>query len=154
MRSLYCVTMRLAAVLPVSLLLTLVPVAAAATFTVTTTSVPNGVDGVAYSAQLTSANGTGTVTWTLTTGSALVKGLTLSTAGKISGTASASTNGSGNFKVTAKDSAVPAHTATATIAYIINPEDGAFRITTTEFPNGTVGVASSIPSSPAAALAR
>lgn len=150
MRSLPCFTLRLAAILPVSLLLTLVPVAAAATFAVTTASVPNGVDGVAYSAQLTSANGTGTVTWALTTGSALVKGLTLSTAGKISGTATASTNGAGSFKVTAKDSAKPtAHTALATIAYIINPETGAFRISSTSFPNGTVGVAytSSIKSS-------
>lgn len=133
--------MRLSVVFAAGLLAILVPAAAAATFTITTKSVANGVDGVAYSAQLASADGTGKVTWTLATGSSLVKGLTLSTAGKISGTATSSTNGAGSFKVTAKDSAVPAHTATATIAYIINPEDGTFRITTTSFPNGTVGVA-------------
>jgi hypothetical protein len=149
MRNLSSVTMRLAAILPISLFLALAPAAGAATFTITSKSVPNGVDGVAYSAQLASANGTGKVTWALASGSSLEKGLTLSTAGKISGTATASTNGSGSFKVTAKDSAAAAHTATATIAYIINPEDGSFRITTTEFPNGTVGVAfsSSIKSS-------
>jgi hypothetical protein len=149
MRNLYGSIKWLAAVLPVSILFTLVPAATAASFTITTASVPNGVDGVTYSAQLASANGAGKVTWAPATGSSLVKGLTLSTTGKISGTPTGSTNGPGSFKVTAKDSASPAHTATATIAYIINPENGSFRITTTQFPNGTVGSAftSSIKSS-------
>jgi hypothetical protein len=149
MRSLCGSKKWLAAVLPVSMLLTFASAASAASFAVTTTSLPNGVDGVAFLAQLTSANGTGKVTWVLASGSSLEKGLTLSTAGKISGTPTSSTNGAGNFKVTAKDSASPAHTATATVAYIINPEDGSFRITTTSFPNGTVGIAysSSIKSS-------
>jgi len=136
--------------LPVSLMLALLPAASAATFTVTTKSLPDGVDGVAFSAQLASINGTGTVTWKLVSASTLVTGLHLSTAGLVSGTATASTNGAGSFYVEATDSATPtAHTATATIAYVMNPENGTFRITTTQFPNATVGVtySSSIKSS-------
>ena len=80
MRSLCGSKKWLAAVLPVSMLLTFASAASAASFAVTTTSLPNGVDGVAFLAQLTSANGTGKVTWVLASGSSLEKGLTLSTA--------------------------------------------------------------------------
>lgn len=118
------------------------PTAFAATFSVTTTSIKNGVDGVAYSDQLISANGTGTVTWKLATGSSLVTGLTLSSSGAITGTPTASTNGPGSFKVVATDSATPTkHTANGTINYIINPENGSFRITSTTLKNATVGTA-------------
>jgi hypothetical protein len=108
-------------------------------FTITTISLPEGVDGEAFSAQLASKGGTGKVTWKLSTGSGLVNGLTLSSAGKISGKPTASTDGAGSFKVVATDSARPVHTVNAKIAYIINPEDGDFRITTTELANAMVG---------------
>ena len=130
----------LAAILPVSLL---VSAASAATFSVTTTYLPIGVDGVAYSAQLASANGTGTVTWKFATPSIpLVTGLHFSTAGVVSGTATEASNGVDSFTVVATDSATPtAHTATATIYYVMNPENGSFRITTTSLPVGAIGVA-------------
>lgn len=87
---------------------------------ITTKSLASGVVGTAYSAQLASSGGTGKVTWKLASGSSLVTGLTLSTAGAISGTPAAATSGTGSFTVIATDSASPAHTATAPIAYTIN----------------------------------
>jgi hypothetical protein len=121
--------------------LILASAAYATTLTITTTSLPNSVDGVAVSYQLTSSGGTGTVTWKLASGSSLVTGLSLSTGGLVSGTPTASTNGPGSFKVTATDTDTPADTATATIAYIVNPENGNFRIISESFPNSTVGTA-------------
>lgn len=81
---------------------------AVGTFTVTTTSpLPDATFGTAYAPPtLASAGGTGTVTWTST---ALPSGLTLSTAGIITGRPLVS--GATSFTVTATDSAVPAHTA-------------------------------------------
>jgi hypothetical protein len=93
-----------------------------------------GVVGTPYSAQLTSSGGTGNVTWKLASGSSLVSGLSLSTSGLVSGTPTASTNGTGTFSVVAKDSASPAHTATASIHYIVNPSNGGFKVTTTGTP--------------------
>jgi hypothetical protein len=107
---------------------------------ITTVSLPNGVDGVLFSDQLASTGGTGTVTWALASGSSLVAGLKLSASGLVSGIATASTNGAGNFTVIATDSAKPAHTATATIPYLMNPENGNFRVSTTQFQNATQGI--------------
>src|SRR5208283_1487392 len=134
MRSLPALKQWLAAVLPVSLLVTLFPVAAAASFTITTVSLPGGVDGTAYSQQLTSSGGTGAVTWKLGSEGSLVSGLSLSSSGLVSGTPTGSTNGPGNFTVVATDSA--SNVATAEIPYIINPENGSFKVTTTSLPNG------------------
>ncbi len=97
---------------------------------ISTTSLTTGVDGAAYSQQLKSSGGTGTVTWKLNTGSLLVTGVQLSAAGLVSGTPTASTNGAGSFAVTASDSASPVHTATSKIAYVINPAIGSFKVTT------------------------
>jgi RHS repeat-associated protein len=53
-------------------------------FQITTTSLPTGSVGGSYSTSLSAANGSGTLTWTLT-GNALPVGLTLSSSGVISG---------------------------------------------------------------------
>lgn len=124
MRSLPAFKQWLAVVLPVSLSVTMISAAAASTLTITTASLAGGVDGTAYSQQLTSTGGTGKVTWKLANDSSLVAGLGLSTSGLVSGTPTASTNGPGNFTVVATDSASPANTATAVIPYIINPSSG------------------------------
>ena len=125
----------LAVIIPVSLPFAMVPAAAAASLTITTGSLPNGVDGVAFSSQLNSTGGTGAVTWKLASGSALVTGLKLSATGMVSGTPTGSTEGPATFSVVATDSASTANTATAQIPYIINPENGAFRVSTTSLPN-------------------
>ena len=69
--------------------------------TITTTSLSSGTSGTAYSAVLT-ATGTTPITWSVTSGS-LPTGLTLSSAGVISGTPTAT--GRYTFTVTAQNSA-------------------------------------------------
>jgi hypothetical protein len=118
----------------------MIPAAAAASLTITTGSLANGVDGTAFAQQLTSTGGTGTVTWKLASGSSLVTGLKLSAAGVVSGTATGSTNGPGTFSVVATDSASPAHTATAEIPYIVNPSNGGFKVSTTSLTNANQNV--------------
>ena len=60
---------------------------------ITTSVLPTANVGVAYSDQLTSTGGTGTITWTLTGGSLAGTGLTLSSSGLLSGTPTAAKNG-------------------------------------------------------------
>jgi hypothetical protein len=67
---------------------------------VTTSTLPGGTVGTAYSSQLAATGGTNSYTWTLTSG-ALPGGLSLSTGGLISGVPNA--NGSFGFNVTATD---------------------------------------------------
>lgn len=79
-------------------------------FEISTATLSNGNKNVAYSASLQTTGGTGNVTFSLAEGSSLPTGLTLSTAGVISGTPT--TIGSTTFTITARDSASPtAHTA-------------------------------------------
>jgi hypothetical protein len=67
---------------------------------ITTTSVPNGKVGSAYSATLGASGGSGSFTWSLLSGS-LPNGLALSAAGTISGTPT--TTGAFTFAVQATD---------------------------------------------------
>src|SRR5579863_622394 len=115
MRKLRGFTNRFTTVLPIALLTLLSSAASAASFNITTGSLANGVDGTAFSQQLTSTGGTGAVTWKLAGGSLLVAGLKLSASGLVSGTPTGSTDGPATFSVVATDSASPAHTATAQI---------------------------------------
>lgn len=105
---------------------------------VTTTSLPNGTVGTAYSATLAASGGTGTgETWTVTGGTGLsAVGLSLGTNGTIGGTPNAvETAGSVSVKVT--DSA--GNTATATLALTV--VYATLSITTTNIPGATVGSA-------------
>jgi hypothetical protein len=65
-----------------------------------------------YLANLTAAGGTGTLTWSLASGSTLPSGLTLSSTGSITGTP-ASTVAVGTYTFTAKVTDQSSHTATA-----------------------------------------
>jgi hypothetical protein len=102
--------------------------------TVTTTSLPNGTVGAAYSQTLAASGGTGGYTWS-TTGGALPAGLTLAAGGSISGTPT--TAATANFTVQVKDSS----NATATQPLSITIAPSQLTITTTSLPNGTVGAA-------------
>jgi hypothetical protein len=67
--------------------------------TVTTTSLPSATVGTSYSQSLTASGGSGTLTWTLSSGS-LPSGLALSTQGTISGTPTTAGNSTFAVKVT------------------------------------------------------
>ncbi len=79
----------------------------APTLKVTTTSLPGGSIGTAYSQTLQASGGAGAYTWAVTTGS-LPVGLTLNAAtGVISGTPSGNFVGAVNFTVTVTDAETP-----------------------------------------------
>ncbi len=95
---------------------------------------PNGIVGLAYSQAFAATGGTPAYTWTAQT-SALPPGLTVSTAGVLSGTPSQA--GTFTFTVTVTDSAQG--TAAKQFSLTVNP---ALSITTVSpLPNGTVGTA-------------
>src|SRR5205814_936738 len=99
--------------------------------TITTTSLPTGLVGKAYSGKLAELGGKPTVTWKLVSG-ALPAGLTMSTAGAFAGNPSRA--GSFTFTVRATDTTKPtANTVTGTFTITIAP----MTITTTALPAGT-----------------
>lgn len=107
-----------------------------AALAVTTTTLPDGTQGAAYNATLSSSGGTGGVTWSIIVGS-LPAGLALNAStGAITGTPTGSA-GTSNFTVQATDSL--GQTATKALSITILPAP--LNITTTSLPNGTVGVA-------------
>jgi len=102
-----------------------------AQLTIVTQSLPDGEIGVLYNQTLVAQGNTGTVTWSVTSGS-LPSGLTLvGASGAISGTPTAT--GTSDFTVQAADSV---NTATKALSLIINE---ALAIATTSLPDGMVG---------------
>ena len=86
---------------------------------VTTASVPNGLASTAYTSALSASGGTGPYSWSVSSG-ALPTGLTLSSAGTISGTPT--TAGTFTFTVQAADSTTPtAQTASHVYSLTIAP---------------------------------
>ncbi len=106
---------------------------------VATSSLAPGSNGVAYSRQLASVDGTGTITWSVL-GGALPPGLTMSASGGISGTPT--TDGTYTFTVQATDSANPPQTATAPESIQIV---GPLQILSSVFPNACVNQPYSYP---------
>ncbi len=103
---------------------------------ITTSSLPSGTRGTAYTASL-SATGTAPITWALTSG-ALPRGLELNTSGDISGTPTQA--GTFTFTVQATNSVGTASMSfTITIATPTVP--GSPSITTTSLSSGTAGTA-------------
>jgi uncharacterized membrane protein len=106
-----------------------------APLTITTTSLPAGTVGVAYSATLAATNGITPYTWAVISGS-LPAGLSLNaSSGAITGTPSAS--GTSGFTVLVTDSSSPAKTATASLSITVSVAP--LSVTTTSLPSGTVG---------------
>lgn len=114
------------------------PAATPAGFVITTASpLASGTVGTAYvPVTLAATGGTAPLTWALATGSSLPAGLTLSTAGVISGTPT--TAGTATFTVTVTDST--AKTASKALSITVTAS-GALTITTTTLPGATVGTA-------------
>ena len=109
--------------------------------TITTTTAPTGTVGTAYpSFQLAATGGVPPYTWAVASGSSLPAGLSLSTAGVVSGTPTASGTFSPSITVTDETTT---NTATQNVNFTINPQgtplpDGgyAFQFNGTA-PNGT-----------------
>jgi len=110
-------------------------VVTASTLTITTSSLPNGTVGTAYSQTLAATGGTTPYTWAISSGS-LPAGLSLAAStGAITGTPTAS--GTSNFTARVTDNV----SATATKALSIVVNAAALTITTSSLPGGTVGTA-------------
>lgn len=105
-------------------------IAQASTLMISTTSpLPNGTAGAAYSQTLAATGGVAPYTWSLASGSSLPTGFMLSSAGVISG----STNSTGDFSFTVEvaDAEIPAQTATKSLSITINAATSALSISTT-----------------------
>ncbi|HXM93470.1 MAG TPA: putative Ig domain-containing protein [Candidatus Dormibacteraeota bacterium] len=91
---------------------------------ITTTTLPNGTVGSAYSSTLQSSGGTTPVTWSIVTGGTLPAGLSLNAStGAITGTPTAT--GTSSFTAKATDSAAPtAQTTTKALSITVSPSCG------------------------------
>jgi hypothetical protein len=107
---------------------------------ISTTSLPDGMIGTAYTAQLMASGGTSPYTWSLGAGTALPSGLTLGADGSISGMPVQA--GSTTFSVQVTDASAPQQAATGQLTLMITTGGGmTLSITTAALPHGTVGVA-------------
>ncbi|MHB8733929.1 MAG: putative Ig domain-containing protein [Terriglobales bacterium] len=97
----------------------------------TPAALPDGAVNQAYSQALVTANGTAPFTFTLATGSSLPAGLTLSTAGVITGTPS--TAGASTFTIQVADA------SNQTASQVFTLKIDSFAIATTTLPDGKVG---------------
>jgi hypothetical protein len=105
---------------------------------ISTTSVPAGAIGVAYSQTLASVGATGPVTWSLGSTGILPPGLTLSPQGQIAGTPT--TSGTYPFQVHVTDSTTKL-TATQSFSISTSATSVVTVTTTSPLPNGLVSVA-------------
>ncbi|SEF77781.1 Putative Ig domain-containing protein [Bryocella elongata] len=109
-----------------------------ASLSVTSATLPSAVVGSAYSTTLTATGGSGSYTWAIASGSSAPAGLSLSTAGVLSGTPTVASGGAATtFQVQATDTT--SHTATGTLSITINPSLGI--ATSTTLASGYVGTA-------------
>jgi hypothetical protein len=92
------------------------------TLTLTTTTLAAATVNTAYSATLTAAGGATPYSFTLANGTSLPTGLTLSSAGAISGTPTAT--GSTTFSVEVTDSSTPALSQTGNLSITVNASAG------------------------------
>ena len=117
-----------------SLTLTINPIVAV--LSITTTSLPDGTVGQAYTQPVHATGGTGALTWSIVAGT-LPQNLSLNPmTGVISGTPTAA--GTSSFTVRVADTAGQA--VTQALSILINPPSPP-HITTTSLPGGTVGLA-------------
>ncbi len=102
--------------------------------TIVTGSLPDAVQNTQYSTSVTASGGVLSYTFSLTNGSVLPAGLTMNSAGVISGTPSVP--GTTTFTVQVKDSSPTPQTVTATLSITVASN---LQITTTSLQSGVVG---------------
>jgi hypothetical protein len=108
----------------------------AGNLTITTTSLPNGTAGIAYSSPITASGGTPPYTYSA---SNLPSGLTINgTTGAITGTPAQSSIGTASAAIKVTDSTTPSsQSATSNLSITISPAPLA--VTTTSLPGGVAG---------------
>ena len=105
---------------------------------ITSTSLPAAETFTAYNATVSASGGTAPYTWSIQSGS-LPDGLTLSSAGQITG--APTQNGNFAFTLQVKDSSSPAQTVSASFSISVALNGGTLQVTTVSLPNGQSGVA-------------
>ena len=108
----------------------------ASALVITSTAMPGGTVGTAYSATLASSGGAAPVSWAVASG-ALPAGLSLSQAGVLSGTPTAS--GPFTFGVQASDALGQLATQSCTINVAAMASGGSLTIMNADLPNGVAG---------------
>gem|GEM_PF-987463 len=107
---------------------------------ISTTTLPAGQVGTAYSQALQATGGVTPYTWTVASGSSLPSGLSLSSAGVLSGTPT--TSGTFSFTVEDSDTSTPtAQAVTRALSLSIAASSGPLSITTASLPAATAGTA-------------
>jgi hypothetical protein len=104
----------------------------------TTSPLPPGTEFVTYS-QTLAASGYGPFTYAVAAGSNLPAGLSLSTAGVISGQPTGPA-GTDPFSLTVTDNSKPAQSTTQAFSMVVNEPTAPTVTTTSPLPNGTTGV--------------
>ena len=113
-------------------------VVASAALAITTSSLPSGTQGTAYSSGLAATGGTTPYTWSIASATGLPTGLRLaSSTGLISGTPTASGTSSLTFKVADSSSPVQTKSVTLSVAVAAAQKASALTISAT-LPSGTV----------------
>jgi hypothetical protein len=108
---------------------------------VTTSPLPAGVVGTAYSQQLNAQGGTTPYTWAVTSG-ALPNGLTLGSAGVLTGTPTVV--GTFSFTIQVTDAAL----VTSSVPFTLTISCSTLAVSTSTLPNGSQGVPYNFPAHP------
>ncbi|HEY4009538.1 MAG TPA: putative Ig domain-containing protein, partial [Acidobacteriaceae bacterium] len=103
---------------------------------ISTTNLPSAQAGTGYNSTLSASGGTPGYTWSVASGS-LPAGLTLSSAGVISGTPTAS--GTSSFSLSVSDSSSPAQSQTVTFSIVVLPVIPTLSIGSGSLPAAQVG---------------
>jgi len=114
------------------------PTTTSSPLAISTTTLAGGTVSAAYSQTLAASGGRSPYTWSRSAGT-LPNGLTLSSAGVISGTPTAS--GTFNFTVTVTDSATTRASVNKALSITVSAASSALSITTSSLANATVGTA-------------
>ncbi|HEX3570466.1 MAG TPA: Ig domain-containing protein [Acidobacteriaceae bacterium] len=107
---------------------------AAPALQITSRSLPSGTSGSTYSTTLAATGGTTPYAWSLSSGS-LPAGITLSSAGILSGTTTAT--GTFNFFASVSDNSSPVQTQTVSLSLVVSATT--LKVMTNSLPNGTSG---------------
>lgn len=112
-------------------------------FGITTLSIPDAENGVAYNFSMSASGGLTPYTWALTGGS-WPSGMTLSSAGVITGTPNGTPDSNWTVTITATDSTAPANTNSKSFTFALKPAKSVVTIGTITPDSGPIGGGTSV----------